>query len=58
MRTTIRLQIQTDDLNCPYLRDPFGQKVDLGADQVGDLERFFPWKYFDSYLTAPQPPLC
>ena len=40
VRTSIGLQVKTHDLNRPDLLNSFRQQVDLGADQVRDLEGF------------------
>ena len=38
MRAAVRLQIQTYQLHHPHKLNVGRQQVDLGADQVGDLE--------------------
>src|SRR5690606_40838375 len=52
MRAAIGLQIQPDDFHSTYLQNTFRQKIDLGADQIWDLERLFPRENLDSNLTG------
>ena len=42
MGAAVGLQVEALDLDHAHFGDALGQQVDLGADQVGDLEGFFP----------------
>ena len=44
------IEVQPDNLDRAHLHDSFWEEVDLGANQIGDLERLFPREDLDSDL--------
>ncbi len=42
MSATVRLAVETDDVDHPDLLDPLGDEVHLGADEIRVLERLLP----------------